>query len=125
MSRALTFADARKITRPSTELWISSAGVESRNDWKGNGRIHGLWRDSHDEVRAFIRTIATFSWTIGLGKPGPKLSTLRSLFFPDKNAPESAICQNLQELNLVKASDSGRLMLLVSIAAAPITFRIV
>jgi len=26
-------------------------GVGIADDWKGNGRIHGLWRDSHYEVR--------------------------------------------------------------------------
>ncbi|HEU4772707.1 MAG TPA: phospholipase D-like domain-containing protein, partial [Candidatus Udaeobacter sp.] len=91
-------------------------GVGIADDWKGTGRTHGLWRDSHYEVRgpvvAQLQQAFMDNW----------LETRAELlhgdpYFPTQECAGDHICQIFKS-SAGEGSDSGRLMLLLSIAAA-------
>jgi cardiolipin synthase len=91
-------------------------GVGIADDWKGTGRTHGLWRDSHYEVRgpvvAQLQQAFMDNW----------LETRAELlhgdpYFPTQERAGDHTCQIFKS-SAGEGSDSGRLMLLLSIAAA-------
>ena len=101
--------------------FIGGTGIS--DDWLGNGRTHGRWRDSHYRVQgpavAQMQTAFMDNW----------LETRAELlhgdeYFPKlEKQPEDMICQVFKS-SAGEGSDSARLMLLVSIAAARRTIRI-
>jgi cardiolipin synthase len=91
-------------------------GVGIADDWKGNGRTPGLWRDTHYQVRgpvvAQLQQAFMDNW----------LETRAELlhgdpYFPKQECAGEQLCQIFKS-SAGEGSDSGRLMLLVSIAAA-------
>lgn len=91
-------------------------GVGIADDWKGDGRTKGLWRDSHYQVQgpvvAQLQQAFMDNW----------LETRAELlhgdaYFPKQESAGEQICQVFKS-SAGEGSDSGRLMLLVSIAAA-------
>ncbi len=91
-------------------------GTGIADDWKGDGRTHGFWRDSHYRLE------------------GPAVSQMQQAFmdnwlqtraellhgdeyFPELKPAGDDICQVFKS-SAGEGSDSARLMLLVSIAAA-------
>ena len=97
-------------------------GVGISDAWKGNGRTHGLWRDSHYQVRgpvvAQLQEAFMDNW----------LETRSELlhgdhYFPKLKRAGEEMCQIFKS-SVGEGSDSGRLMLLVSIAAARDRIRI-
>ncbi|HEY3662687.1 MAG TPA: phospholipase D-like domain-containing protein [Chthoniobacterales bacterium] len=97
-------------------------GVGIADDWKGNGRTHGLWRDSHYQVEgpvvAQLQQAFMDNW----------METRAELlhddpYFPKQEKAGDQICQIFKS-SAGEGSDSARLMLLVSIAAARERIRI-
>ena len=91
-------------------------GTGIADDWKGNGRTRGLWRDSHYclEGPAVAQMQQAFmdNW----------MQTRAELlhgdeYFPELRAAGDDMCQVFKS-SAGEGSDSARLMLLVSIAAA-------
>ena len=91
-------------------------GVGIADDWKGNGRTHGLWRDSHYEVRGPV--VAQLQQAFMDNWLETRAELLHGdLYFPTQERAGEQICQVFKS-SAGEGSDSGRLMLLVSIAAA-------
>jgi cardiolipin synthase A/B len=91
-------------------------GVGIADDWKGNGRISGLWRDSHYEVRGPV--VAQLQQAFMDNWLETRAELLHGdLYFPRQQCAGEQICQIFKS-SAGEGSDSGRLMLLVSIAAA-------
>jgi len=97
-------------------------GVGIADQWKGNGRTHGLWRDSHYEVegpvvaqlqQAFMDNWMETRAELLHGDP----------YFPRQEQAGDEMCQIFKS-SAGEGSDSARLMLLVSIAAARDQIRI-
>ncbi|MGI8955597.1 MAG: phospholipase D-like domain-containing protein [Chthoniobacterales bacterium] len=97
-------------------------GVGIADGWKGNGRTHGLWRDSHYEVegpvvaqlqQAFMDNWMETRAELLHGDP----------YFPKLEKAGDQLCQIFKS-SAGEGSDSARLMLLVSIAAARERIRI-
>ena len=97
-------------------------GVGIADDWTGNGRTRGLWRDLHYRVRgpaaAQFQQAFIDNW----------LETRATLlhgdaYFPKLEDEGSKLCQVFKS-SAGEGSDSARLMLLVSIAAARDIIRI-
>ena len=97
-------------------------GVGIADDWKGDGRTHGLWRDTHYKVEgpavAQLQQAFMDNW----------LETRAELLHGDQYFPEippagEHLCQVFKS-SAGEGSDSARLMLLVSIAAARKIIRI-
>ncbi len=97
-------------------------GVGIADQWKGDGRTHGLWRDSHYKVegpvvaqlqQAFMDNWMETRAELLHGDP----------YFPKQEAAGEEICQIFKS-SAGEGSDSARLMLLVSIAAARERIRI-
>jgi cardiolipin synthase len=91
-------------------------GTGIADDWKGDGRTHGLWRDSHYRLEgpavAQMQQAFMDNW----------LQTRAELLHGDEYFPElepagDDMCQVFKS-SAGEGSDSARLMLLVSIAAA-------
>jgi cardiolipin synthase len=91
-------------------------GTGIADDWKGNGRTRGLWRDSHYRLEgpavAQMQQAFMDNW----------LETRSELlhgdmYFPKLESVGEEMCQVFKS-SAGEGSDSGRLMLLVSIAAA-------
>jgi cardiolipin synthase len=91
-------------------------GVGIADDWRGNGRTRGLWRDTHYKVEgpvvAQIQTAFMDNW----------LETRAELlhgddYFPKLERAGEDMCQAFKS-SAGEGSDSARLMLLVSIASA-------
>ncbi|MBA2242807.1 MAG: cardiolipin synthase B [Chthoniobacterales bacterium] len=94
--------------------YIGGTGIA--DDWKGNGRMRGFWRDSHYRVegpavgqmqQAFMDNWLQTRSTLLHGDP----------YFPELKPVGENMCQVFKS-SAGEGSDSGRLMLLVSIAAA-------
>ncbi len=94
--------------------YIGGTGIA--DDWKGDGRTHGLWRDTHYRVQgpavAQIQQAFMDNW----------LETRTCLlhgdaYFPKVERVSDDMCQIFKS-SAGEGSDSARLMLLVSIAAA-------
>ena len=94
--------------------YLGGTGIS--DDWKGDGRTHGLWRDSHYCVEgpavAQMQQAFVDNW----------LQTRAELLHGDKYFPKlepagEITCQIFKS-SAGEGSDSARLMLLVSIAAA-------
>ena len=91
-------------------------GVGIADDWKGNGRTHGLWRDSHYEVRGPV--VAQLQQAFMDNWLETRAELLHGdLYFPTQERAGEQMCQVFKS-SAGEGSDSGRLMLLVSIAAA-------
>jgi cardiolipin synthase len=91
-------------------------GTGIADDWKGDGRTHGRWRDSHYRLEgpavAQMQQAFMDNW----------LETRAELlhgdeYFPKLEPAGEDMCQVFKS-SAGEGSDSGRLMLLVSIAAA-------
>ncbi len=91
-------------------------GVGIADDWSGNGRTHGYWRDTHYQVEgpavAQIQQAFMDNW----------IQTRACLlhgddYFPKLEHAGDQTCQVFQS-SAGEGSDSARLMLLISIAAA-------
>ncbi|MDQ6622185.1 MAG: phospholipase D-like domain-containing protein [Verrucomicrobiota bacterium] len=91
-------------------------GVGIADDWLGNGRTRGRWRDTHYQVRgpavAQMQQAFMDNW----------LETRATLlhgdaYFPEQPHAGDDMCQVFKS-SAGEGSDSARLMLLVSIAAA-------
>lgn len=94
--------------------FIGGTGIA--DDWKGDGRTHGLWRDTHYKVEgpavAQIQTAFMDNW----------VETRAELlhgddYFPKLEHAGETTCQAFRS-SAGEGSDSARLMLLISIAAA-------
>ncbi len=94
--------------------YIGGTGIA--DDWKGNGRMRGFWRDSHYRLegpavaqmqQAFMDNWLQTRTTLLHGDP----------YFPKLKPIGEEMCQVFKS-SAGEGSDSGRLMLLVSIAAA-------
>ena len=91
-------------------------GVGIADDWKGNGRIHGLWRDSHYQVQGPV--VAQLQQAFMDNWLETRAELLHGdLYFPKQECAGEHVCQIFKS-SAGEGSDSGRLMLLVSIAAA-------
>jgi len=97
-------------------------GTGIADDWKGNGRTRGLWRDMHYKLEgpvvAQVQQAFIDNW----------LETRSELlhgevYFPKLGSAGDEKCQVFKS-SAGEGSDSARLMLLVSIAAARKTIRI-
>ncbi len=97
-------------------------GVGIADAWKGDGRTHGLWRDSHYRVQgpvvAQLQQAFMDNW----------METRAELlhgdpYFPKQEEAGDHLCQIFKS-SAGEGSDSARLMLLVSIAAARERIRI-
>ncbi|MEO8439660.1 MAG: phospholipase D-like domain-containing protein [Spartobacteria bacterium] len=97
-------------------------GVGIADAWKGDGRTHGLWRDSHycveGPVVAQLQQAFMDNW----------METRAELlhgdpYFPKQEHAGDQLCQIFKS-SAGEGSDSARLMLLVSIAAARERIRI-
>ncbi len=97
-------------------------GVGISDQWKGDGRTHGLWRDSHycvqGPVVAQLQQAFMDNW----------METRAELlhgdhYFPKQEKAGEQMCQIFKS-SAGEGSDSARLMLLVSIAAARERIRI-
>lgn len=91
-------------------------GVGIADDWKGNGKTHGLWRDMHYRLegpavgqmqQAFMDNWLQTRATLLHGRP----------YFPALERAGDDRCQVFKS-SAGEGSDSARLMLLISIAAA-------
>jgi cardiolipin synthase len=97
-------------------------GVGISDGWKGNGRIHGLWRDSHYQVRGPV--VAQLQEAFMDNWLETRAELLHGdLYFPKLDSVGNQMCQIFKS-SAGEGSDSGRLMLLVSIAAARDRIRI-
>jgi len=91
-------------------------GVGIADDWKGNGRIQGLWRDSHYALRGPV--VAQLQQAFMDNWLETRAELLHGdLYFPKQEQAGEQMCQVFKS-SAGEGSDSGRLMLLVSIAAA-------
>ena len=97
-------------------------GVGIADDWKGDGRTHGLWRDSHYRIegpvvaqlqQAFMDNWLETRAELLHGEP----------YFPKLERAGEERCQIFKS-SAGEGSDNARLMLLVSIAAARERIRI-
>ena len=97
-------------------------GVGIADAWKGNGRIHGLWRDSHYQVRGPV--VAQLQEAFMDNWLETRAELLHGdLYFPQQQCAGEQMCQIFKS-SAGEGSDSARLMLLVSIAAARDRIRI-
>src|SRR4029434_6847117 len=91
-------------------------GTGIADDWKGDGRTRGLWRDSHYRLEgpavAQMQQAFMDNW---LETRSELLHGYR--YFPKLEPAGEEMCQVFKS-SAGEGSDSGRLMLLVSIAAA-------
>jgi cardiolipin synthase A/B len=91
-------------------------GVGISDAWKGNGRTHGLWRDSHYQVRGPV--VAQLQQAFMDNWVETRAELLHGdLYFPKQERAGEQMCQIFKS-SAGEGSDSGRLMLLISIAAA-------
>jgi cardiolipin synthase len=97
-------------------------GVGISDAWKGNGRTHGLWRDSHYQVQGPV--VAQLQEAFMDNWLETRSELLHGdLYFPRLECTGEEMCQIFKS-SAGEGSDSGRLMLLVSIAAARDRIRI-
>jgi cardiolipin synthase len=97
-------------------------GVGIADAWKGNGRTKGLWRDSHYEVRGPV--VAQLQEAFMDNWLETRAELLHGdLYFPKQECAGEQMCQIFKS-SAGEGSDSARLMLLVSIAAARDRIRI-
>ena len=97
-------------------------GVGISDDWKGDGRTRGLWRDTHYQVQgpavAQLQQAFIDNWL------ETRAELLHGdLYFPKLEKAGEHTCQAFKS-SAGEGSDSARLMLLVSIAAARKSIRI-
>jgi cardiolipin synthase len=118
---SMNFRTHRKILVIDGKLGFIG-GVGIADDWKGDGRTSGLWRDTHYQVQgpavAQLQQAFMDNW----------LETRAELLHGDLYFPKLAragehTCQAFKS-SAGEGSDSARLMLLVSIAAARESIRI-
>jgi len=97
-------------------------GVGISDAWKGNGRTRGLWRDSQYQVRGPV--VAQLQQAFMDNWLETRSELLHGdLYFPKQEWAGEQMCQIFKS-SAGEGSDSGRLMLLVSIAAARDRIRI-
>jgi cardiolipin synthase A/B len=97
-------------------------GVGIADAWKGNGRTKGLWRDSHYQVRGPV--VAQLQEAFMDNWLETRAELLHGdLYFPKQECTGEQMCQIFKS-SAGEGSDSARLMLLVSIAAARDRIRI-
>ena len=88
-------------------------GVGIADDWKGDGRTHGFWRDTHYEVRGPV--VAQLQQAFMDNWLETRAELLRGdRYFPRQESAGEQICQIFKS-SAGEGSDSGRLMLLVRI----------
>jgi cardiolipin synthase len=91
-------------------------GVGIADAWKGDGRTHGFWRDSHYRVEGPV--VAQLQQAFMDNWMETRAELLHGdLYFPKQEKAGEQICQIFKS-SAGEGSDSARLMLLVSIAAA-------
>ena len=91
-------------------------GVGIADDWSGNGRTHGFWRDSHYRVDG--PTVAQIQEAFMDNWMQTRACLLHGdAYFPELKPAGDQTCQVFKS-SAGEGSDSARLMLLVSIAAA-------
>ena len=100
-----------------------TGGVGIADDWKGNGRTPTFWRDTHYRLEgpavAQMQQAFMDNW---LETRGELLHG--DAYFPHIERHEEDMCCQVFKSSAGEGSDSARLMLLVSIAAARHTIRI-
>lgn len=97
-------------------------GVGIADGWKGDGRTHGLWRDSHYQVEGPV--VAQLQQAFMDNWLETRAELLHGdLYFPKQEKAGDQVCQIFKS-SAGEGSDSARLMLLVSIAAARERIRI-
>lgn len=118
---SMNFRTHRKILIIDGKLGFIG-GVGIADDWKGDGRTSGLWRDTHYQVQgpavAQLQQAFMDNWL------ETRAELLHGdLYFPKLERAGDHICQAFKS-SAGEGSDSARLMLLVSIAAARESIRI-
>ena len=117
----INFRTHRKILVIDGKLgFIGGVGIS--DDWRGDGRTKGLWRDSHYRVEgpavAQMQQAFIDNWL------ETRTELLHGdLYFPKLETAGEHTCQVFKS-SAGEGSDSARLMLLVSIAAARKSIRI-
>ncbi|MDQ3198209.1 MAG: phospholipase D-like domain-containing protein [Verrucomicrobiota bacterium] len=97
-------------------------GVGIADAWKGDGRTHGLWRDSHYGVKGPV--VAQLQQAFMDNWMETRAVLLHGdAYFPRQEEAGDQLCQIFKS-SAGEGSDSARLMLLVSIAAAREKIRI-
>lgn len=97
-------------------------GVGIADGWKGDGRTHGLWRDSHYQIEGPV--VAQLQQAFMDNWLETRAELLHGeLYFPKQEKAGEERCQIFKS-SAGEGSDSARLMLLVSIAAARERIRI-
>ncbi len=118
----INYRTHRKILVVDGKLgFIGGVGIADR--WKGDGRTHGYWRDSHYQVEGPV--VAQLQQAFMDNWMQTRAELLHGdLYFPkqDEQAGDE-VCQIFKS-SAGEGSDSARLMLLVSIAAARERIRI-
>ncbi len=97
-------------------------GVGIADDWKGNGRTQGLWRDSHYQVQGPVVAQLQQAFMDNWMETRAELLHGDS-YFPKQQRAGDELCQIFKS-SAGEGSDCARLMLLVSIAAARQRIRI-
>jgi cardiolipin synthase A/B len=97
-------------------------GVGIADAWKGDGRTHGLWRDSHYQVEGPVVAQLQQAFMDNWMETRAELLHGDS-YFPNQERAGDELCQIFKS-SAGEGSDSARLMLLVSIAAARERIRI-
>ena len=91
-------------------------GVGIADAWKGDGRTHGLWRDSHYQIEGPV--VAQLQQAFMDNWMETRAELLHGeLYFPKQEVAGDERCQIFKS-SAGEGSDNARLMLLVSIAAA-------
>ncbi len=97
-------------------------GVGIADEWKGDGCTHGLWRDSHYRVEGPV--VAQLQQAFMDNWMETRAELLHGdAYFPQQEKAGDQLCQIFKS-SAGEGSDSARLMLLVSIAAARERIRI-
>ncbi len=97
-------------------------GVGISDQWKGDGRTHGLWRDSHYQIEGPV--VAQLQQAFMDNWIETRAELLHGeLYFPKQEIAGEERCQIFKS-SAGEGSDSARLMLLISIAAARERIRI-
>ncbi len=117
----INYRTHRKILVIDGELGFIG-GVAIADQWQGNGRTHGRWRDSHYRVEGPV--VAQLQQAFMDNWMETRAELLHGdLYFPALKTAGDEMCQIFKS-SAGEGSDSARLMLLVSIAAARERIRI-
>jgi cardiolipin synthase len=117
----INFRTHRKILVIDGTLgFIGGAGIS--DDWKGNGRLHGHWRDTHYRLEG--PAVAQLQQAFNDNWMQTRTELLHGdLYFPRIEKAGDLTCHVFKS-SAGEGSDSARMMLLVSMAAARKSIRI-